>query len=242
MGISKFIDPPTEYLNNGEIVLWRITHLGVDSHVMHFHLFDLQVINRVDYANTVKPPYPDELGWREAIRTNPFEDIFIALKPTQPVLPFTEPHEIRPLDPSTPVGSTTNFLPIAPPVGVPAVAQTTNTLTDFGFEYVWHCHILAHEEFDMMRPIVFQIAPVNSASAPSVAWNPTLGKYHVAIRRADSKIYVGTANVDGVLNFDFAPLSPGTSSTAPAIAWDPLHKKLIIAVKGSALTISGLRI
>ncbi len=93
MGIAKFIDPPTEYLNNGETVLWRITHLGVDSHVMHFHLFDLQVINRVDYANTVKQPYPDELGWREAIRTNPFEDIFIALKPTQPVLPFPEPHE-----------------------------------------------------------------------------------------------------------------------------------------------------
>ena len=80
---------------------------------MHFHLFDLQVINRVDWANTVKQPYPDELGWRESIRTNPFEDIFIALKPTHPVLPFPEPHNIRPLDPSTPVGSTTNFLPIA---------------------------------------------------------------------------------------------------------------------------------
>ena len=185
IGIAKYIDPPTEFLNNGETVLWRITHLGVDSHVMHFHLFDLQVINRVDWANTVKQPYPDELGWRESIRTNPFEDIFIALKPTHPVLPFPEPHNIRPLDPSTPVGSTTNFLPIVPPVGVPAVAQTTNTLTDFGFEYVWHCHILAHEENDMMRPTVFGIAPVPSASAPAVAWNPTLGKYHVAITKRE---------------------------------------------------------
>jgi FtsP/CotA-like multicopper oxidase with cupredoxin domain len=236
IGIAKYIDPPTEILNNGETVLWRITHLGVDSHVMHFHLFDLQVINRVDYANTVKQPYLDELGWRESIRTNPFEDIFIALKPTQMVLPFPEPHNIRPLDPSTPVGSTTNFLPIAPPIGVPAVAQTTNTLTDFGFEYVWHCHILAHEEFDMMRPTVFQIAPIPTASAPSVAWNPTLGKYHVAIRRADNRIYIGTANVDGVLNLDFAPLPTGTTATAPQIAWDPTHNKLIIANKGFATT------
>jgi spore coat protein A len=25
-----------------------------------------------------------------------------------------------------------------------------------GYEYVWHCHILDHEEHDMMRPLVIQ--------------------------------------------------------------------------------------
>jgi len=25
-----------------------------------------------------------------------------------------------------------------------------------GAEYVWHCHILEHEEHDMMRPLVVQ--------------------------------------------------------------------------------------
>ena len=25
-----------------------------------------------------------------------------------------------------------------------------------GHEYVWHCHILEHEEHDMMRPLVVQ--------------------------------------------------------------------------------------
>jgi len=25
---------------------------------------------------------------------------------------------------------------------------------NFGWEYVWHCHLLGHEENDMMRPIV----------------------------------------------------------------------------------------
>ena len=25
-----------------------------------------------------------------------------------------------------------------------------------GDEYVWHCHILEHEEHDMMRPLVVQ--------------------------------------------------------------------------------------
>ena len=28
----------------------------------------------------------------------------------------------------------------------------TNQLVNFGWEYVWHCHILSHEEMDMMRP------------------------------------------------------------------------------------------
>ena len=41
----------------------------------------------------------------------------------------------------------------------PATAQilnpiTVNEMTNFGHEYLWHCHILSHEESDMMRPIV----------------------------------------------------------------------------------------
>jgi fibronectin type 3 domain-containing protein len=30
-----------------------------------------------------------------------------------------------------------------------------NALVNFGWEYVWHCHLLGHEENDMMRPILF---------------------------------------------------------------------------------------
>jgi hypothetical protein len=33
----------------------------------------------------------------------------------------------------------------------------TNKLVNFGFEYVWHCHILSHEENDMMRPVVLRV-------------------------------------------------------------------------------------
>jgi spore coat protein A len=34
------------------------------------------------------------------------------------------------------------------PFAVPASPRTG------GWEYVWHCHILEHEEHDMMRPLV----------------------------------------------------------------------------------------
>jgi Bacterial Ig-like domain (group 3) len=51
-------------------------------------------------------------------------------------------------------------------------------VTDFGWEYVWHCHILSHEEMDMMRPVTVHVAralpaaPVLSFTRGSVdlAW------------------------------------------------------------------------
>jgi hypothetical protein len=33
----------------------------------------------------------------------------------------------------------------------------TNVMANFGFEYTWHCHILSHEENDMMRVTVFKV-------------------------------------------------------------------------------------
>ena len=159
VGVAHYIDPPTEIVNDQELTLWRITHLGVDSHALHFHLFDVQVVNRVDWTNVVKPPYADEIGWRDTIRTNPMEDIFVAFRPKSMVLPFTIPNSNRLLDPTTALNSTTNFLPVAPPAGVAAVAQVSNVMTNFYWEYVFHCHMLGHEENDFMRPMVFNIPP-----------------------------------------------------------------------------------
>lgn len=159
VGIARYIDPPTEILNDGDTVLWRISHLGVDSHALHFHLYDVQVVNRIDWTNVIKPPYQDELGWRDTIRTNPMEDIVVAFRPHSVYLPFAVPNNNRLLDVTTPVNSTTNFLPVLPPPGVAAVAQITNVVTNFGWEYVWHCHMLEHEENDFMRPIVFSGTP-----------------------------------------------------------------------------------
>jgi hypothetical protein len=32
-------------------------------------------------------------------------------------------------------------------------------LVNFGWEYVWHCHLLGHEENDMMRPMIIAVPP-----------------------------------------------------------------------------------
>jgi hypothetical protein len=41
-----------------------------------------------------------------------------------------------------------------------------NAVTNFGWEYVWHCHMLSHEEMDMMRPMT--LAPIHALPAAPV--------------------------------------------------------------------------
>ena len=37
--------------------------------------------------------------------------------------------------------------------------QVVNHLVNYGWEYVFHCHILAHEEMDMMHSMLFGVPP-----------------------------------------------------------------------------------
>jgi FtsP/CotA-like multicopper oxidase with cupredoxin domain len=157
-------DPPVEIFHRGQIQLWKITHNGVDTHPVHIHLNNAQIVNRVGWDGVIKPPEPYERGWKETIRMNPLESIFIAQKADLPVTPFAVPDSIRPLNPSRPLGDTTGFTNINPKTGQPiTTTPTVNVMTNFGHEYVWHCHILGHEENDMMRPLkVTGVIPVGS--------------------------------------------------------------------------------
>ena len=153
-----FIDPATEVIPDGATQLWKITHNGVDTHVIHFHLFNVQVVNRVGWDGAVKPPWPEELGWKETVKMNPLEDIVVALRAKIPTVPFAVPDNIRPLDPTQPTGpgNVLGFTLVDPnsnPVSY------YNQAANFGKEYTWHCHILGHEENDMMRPIMIAAAP-----------------------------------------------------------------------------------
>ena len=166
-----FIDPPTETIQDGGLQIWKVTHNGVDTHAIHVHLFNLQVINRVGWDGAIKPPDPNELGWKETVRMNPLEDVIVALKPILPTVPFGLPDSIRYLDVTMPEGSTMGFANIDPQTGNPIVPPITNQLYNFGHEYMWHCHMLGHEEMDMMRPIVMQSAPPAPIIGTAVAGN-----------------------------------------------------------------------
>lgn len=145
--------------------IWKITHNGVDTHTIHTHLFSAQLINRVAWDGAMIPPDPNELGWKETFRVNPLEHTVIALRPSIPAplqIPFDVPNSIRLIDPTMPEGMA---LPPPPPAGEwfdplgEPVSQVTNHYVNFGWEYVYHCHILAHEEMDMMHGMVFAVPP-----------------------------------------------------------------------------------
>jgi len=138
--------------------IWRITHNGVDTHPIHFHLYDVQLVNRVTWDNIIIPADATELGWKDTVRISPLEDTIVALRPIIPEVPWELPNAIRMLNPMMPAGSTAMFNNIDPQ-GNPT-ANIINQLVNFGWEYVYHCHILSHEEMDMMRPVSIALPPI----------------------------------------------------------------------------------
>jgi hypothetical protein len=121
-----YVDPPTEIFKDGETQIWKITHNGVDTHAIHFHLFNVQVVNRVGWDGAIRPPEPNELSWKDTVRMNPLEDVIVALRPLKMSVPFQVPNSIRRLDVTMPPDmiSTTMFTNIDP-TNQPATSQLT---------------------------------------------------------------------------------------------------------------------
>jgi FtsP/CotA-like multicopper oxidase with cupredoxin domain len=181
-----FVDPATEIITNTDPSLstafigtaadgtqiWKITHNGVDTHAIHVHLFNVQVINRVGWDGAIRPPDPNELGWKETVRMNPLEDAIVALRPIIPTLPFTLPNSYRPMDEARSLGTTGSLFFNADPNNNPVTV--INSVVNFGWEYVWHCHLLGHEENDMMRPMIIAVTPVTPTNLVATGLNSPL--------------------------------------------------------------------
>jgi len=174
--LYPFVNPPTEIFDgtnlpknsiglkidpiavgNDGTQIWKLTHNGVDTHPIHFHLYDVQVLNRVTWDNIIIPPDPNEVGWKDTVRVSPLEDTYFAIRPIIPALPWELPNSIRPLNPMMPLGDSSMFNP-TDPSGNPT-DLILNQLVNFGWEYMLHCHILSHEEMDMMRPVSVTMPP-----------------------------------------------------------------------------------
>jgi FtsP/CotA-like multicopper oxidase with cupredoxin domain len=130
-------------------------------------MFNVQLINRVGWDGAVRPPDANELGWKDTVRMNPLEDVIVALRPILPSLPLIPvwdlPNSIRAMDVTAPIGSAVlNEFHNIDPINEPATV--TNQLVNFGWEYVWHCHLLGHEENIMMRPMIIGVAPKPATS------------------------------------------------------------------------------
>ncbi len=129
----------TEVSTNNATEVWQIANLTGDTHPIHFHLSNVQILSRqgfdaVTYGTGVangqaatptlmgpaRGPEATEIGWKETVKMHPGEITTVIMKLALPAVPFV--------------------VPVSPRTG--------------GNEYVWHCHILEHEEHDMMRTLV----------------------------------------------------------------------------------------
>jgi spore coat protein A, manganese oxidase len=131
-----FMDPSTENPAAGTTEVWEVYNLTADTHPIHLHLVNFQILDRQPFdtaqylagvtAFTGPPtgPDPNETGWKETARMHPGTVTRILMRFDLPITPFPVPNSLNP------------------------------RLTTSGKEYVWHCHILEHEEHDMMRPMV----------------------------------------------------------------------------------------
>ncbi|MFN8630190.1 MAG: Ig-like domain repeat protein, partial [Chloroflexota bacterium] len=106
-------------------------------------------------------PDPNELGWKDTVRISPLEDTIVVVRAIVPTVPFEIPNSIRALSPMMPIGA--NLDPqglLVDPAG--NISTVQNALVNFGWEYVYHCHILSHEEMDMMRPVILALPPLKA--------------------------------------------------------------------------------
>ncbi|MCB2186806.1 MAG: multicopper oxidase domain-containing protein [Deltaproteobacteria bacterium] len=196
--IQGYIDPPTEIIKLTSVTnpppigeaadgtqIWKITHNGVDTHSIHFHLADVQLVNRVGWDGAIYKPDPNESGWKDTIRMNPLEDVIVAHRPFDlRNLPFKVKNSVRLLDPTMPEGDPSTFINVNP-LGNPVTV--TNHMVNYGWEYVWHCHLLGHEENDMMRALAIA-APPDDPSNCSVAITGTGASRKAVVNWHDNSI------------------------------------------------------
>jgi spore coat protein A, manganese oxidase len=129
LGTRQFKDPATENPTVGTAEIWEFWNVSVDSHPIHMHLAQFQVVSRSTF--TTVP------ALQATTMTNAWTGVKLL---SQPGLAAAVP---APREESLAWKDTV----IAPPNSVTRVLARFNKAG----KYVYHCHILSHEEHDMMR-------------------------------------------------------------------------------------------
>jgi spore coat protein A len=159
---SGYVEGSGEHVAYGTIQAWNIYNLTADTHPMHFHLFNVMVLRRrafkLDHVgNPVfigrgRGPDPNETGWKETVKMNPGECTTVAILAENP---FELPEQLSGVkgDPATRTFSWRKNGVIVTSNPVPSSPRLSQAFGITADEYVWHCHILEHEEHDMMHAL-----------------------------------------------------------------------------------------
>jgi FtsP/CotA-like multicopper oxidase with cupredoxin domain len=129
----------TERPNFGETEVWTLINVSADSHPMHLHLPQFEVLERrqLDAAG-----YQTALNAARTAAGGPVDadSQLVNPDPTPYLVGAPEPVDDNEKGPKDTVRAN------------PAQITKIKVNFDIAGKYVWHCHILEHEENDMMRP------------------------------------------------------------------------------------------
>ena len=217
----------TENLTVGSTEIWEIINLTGDTHPIHLHLVQFQVLGRPDFdidgymgvygmpMEGMGSPLPyseksaatgfklggnpdvtpfllgssmavdaNENGWKDTFRMNPGQVTRVLVR-------------VAPQDANRQSGGTLvagmNLFDFDPSAGMDVAND------GFGYHggpgYVWHCHILDHEDNDMMRPMMITgTAPAAVAAAGSGVVSAT-PRASVQLAAAQPNPAVGSARI-----------------------------------------------
>ena len=152
-GTRTTVGASTENVASGTTEIWEIYNTTGDVHPMHFHLVTVQLINRQKFdplsfpyvpSGGIIPPAPNEVGWKETVQMYPGTVTRVIMKWDLSVI---VDKKLKPVN--TKANRQRGQLAITN--GQPPASPRTG-----GNEYVWHCHILEHEEHDMMHTLVVE--------------------------------------------------------------------------------------
>jgi len=122
-------DPVTEDPKVGATEVWNLINDTGDAHPKHIHLVQFQVISR------------------QAFNQNKFDSTGELQLVGSPQAPAPEEqHAYKDTVKSYPGTVTTLAMKFDMPAGTPVVSGQR-------YKFVWHCHILEHEDNEMMRPM-----------------------------------------------------------------------------------------
>ncbi len=143
-GSLFFGDPATEIVEHNAVEIWEIYNPTRSAHPIHIHLVEFQVLDRQPFKGKL---IPKSQAFLHTDKTFQGARLKIEALTGERLPPRAE--ERGPKD-------TVIALP----------GQVTRVIAHFDREgiYVWHCHLLSHEDYDMMRP--FEVLAPTSSKTP----------------------------------------------------------------------------
>lgn len=150
---SYFDDPVTETPMGGTVEIWEFVNLSPYPHPMHIHLIDFLLLERRNFLGASGPPgtNPPPVGVMQYIADRNANPQSVATNLAKYLDQSRRPTQAN-------EGGPKDVIHAAPWAVTRVVMQWPDDPRFVG-PYVYHCHILDHEDNDMMRPIEVMLPP-----------------------------------------------------------------------------------